>query len=104
MASGGRVEESPLKRTGIVVQRGLLNLVGSPVEIYSTAVRERKNHHWIWPVSFVPRTITNVVVRAASVVNDVLISPFFVAPFTTDIRPITEPMGLPDYPWQVEVE
>lgn len=96
----GRTERGPLARSGMVFLRGLGNIAGIPMEISSTLIRETEMHSRLWPVTYAPRLVTNIFMRATSAVNDVLLLPWIV-PFTDDISPWTEPMGLPTYPWQV---
>lgn len=97
----GRSEDSFLKRWLSVEARGFVNLVSTPFELVRTPVVEARSRKWIWPVSSVPRFITNVFARATSSVYDIAFSPF-VQPFTNDVTPLTEPLGLPDYAWQFE--
>ena len=89
----------PLGRMGVVEARGLINVVTSPLELIGTAVREPKFHSRLWPVTVLPRIGLNVVLRLISGANDAF---FFVwvVPFTDDITPLTNDMGLPEYPWQ----
>lgn len=97
----GRSDDSFLKRWLSVEARGFVNIVSTPFELIRTPVVESRTHKWIWPVSFVPRLISNIFVRAVSGVYDIAFSPF-VQPFTNDTTPMTEPLGLPDYAWQFE--
>ena len=99
----GRTEKGVLARTGSVMTRGLLNVVGAPLEIPTTFMRETEDHSRLWPLTGIPRSINNIFIRAASGVNDFFFMPFSTA-FSNDISPMTEPMGLPDYPWQVHEE
>lgn len=94
----GRTDKGPMARVGMVMGRGLLNLAGLPAEFFYTPVEEIKNHPKAWPFTFIPRTVTNIIFRAASAGNDIALFPW-VVPFTDDISPWTEPMGLPEYPW-----
>ena len=96
----GRTTRGPVARPLMMMSRGLMNVAGFPAEISSTVVREIEIHEKSWPVFYPLRLVTNVFVRLSSGINDVLFMPFIV-PFTDDISPITEPMGLPEYPWQI---
>lgn len=93
-------KRNPVARTGIVIGRGILNIVGLPAEIVTTGIREQRMHSRLWPVTYTPRLIYNMVVRISSGVNDVGFFPWIVA-YTDDISPFTEISGLPEYPWQV---
>lgn len=97
----GRTTRGPLARLGMVEGRGLLNLLGSPAELCSTARREMELHPRLWPVTYLPRFFANAVLRVTSGVADIAFYPW-VVPFTDDISPWTEPYGLPVYPWQKE--
>lgn len=94
----GRSDDSFLKRWATVEARGVMNLISAPLEVVRTPVVESRTHKWIWPVSSVPRLFGNIFSRVVSSVYDIAFSPF-VQPFTNDITPLTEPMGLPDYAW-----
>ena len=94
----GRTSKGAWAREGIVLGRGVLNILGMPFELIRTPAVEPSTHQWLWPITSIPRSITNVIARATSGVNDLLIYPF-VVPFTNDISPLTEPMGLPEYVW-----
>ncbi len=94
-----RSEAGPWKRAGIVFWRGLVCLVGSPLEIPRTLALEIKAHPKIWYVSMLTRIPTNVFIRGTSAANDIVLFPP-VALFTDDIASIAEQMGLPEYPWQ----
>lgn len=96
----GRTTMGPGKRVLTAEGRGLLNLVGLPLEVIRTPIAEARRHKRIWPITFLPRMITNIFARATSSVQDIVIAPF-VLPFSNDMTPLTEPMGLPDYPWQI---
>lgn len=91
---------SPLGRVFEVETRGILNVIGLPAEVGTTGAREVEMHSRLWPVTYLPRFFTNVMIRSASALHDIVIMPF-TAPFTRDIKPWTRPLGLPDYPWQV---
>ena len=94
----GRTTKGGFVREGMVLGRGVLNILGSPFELIRTPATEPSTHKWLWPVTSIPRSVTNFIVRATSGVNDILVYPF-VAPFTNDISPLTEPMDLPEYVW-----
>ena len=97
----GRSTSGPVARSGMVFNRGVWNIVGLPIEISSTMIRESDIHHWLWPITSLPRSVHHVFVRATSGVNDIFFEPVAVM-FTNDVSPMTEPMGLPTYPWQRE--
>lgn len=98
----GRTTHNALVRPWMVVGRGIANIAGLPFEIPLTMAREADIHSRFWPVSFVPRTLNNMFIRSASAANDVFFSSLWQAPYTDDLSPLTEPMGLPEYPWQFE--
>lgn len=94
---------STLKKIKTTVSRGLVNVLTLPAELVSTFKREKTNHPKAYPVSFIPRSLCNIVIRIASAANDIFISPI-VAPFVDETpHPITEAMELPVYPWQTEI-
>ena len=96
----GRTTHGPLTRMAIVEGRGLVNLLALPlVDIPRTTVNEVRMHHWLWPATVVPRILTHLMIRVVSSIYDIAFYPW-IAPFTDDISPLTEPMGLPEYPWQ----
>ncbi len=97
----GRTEHGPAARPFLVFSRGMVNVLGMPFAILNTSAREIKIHRWIWPLTVGPRAATEFIVRATSAIQDIAFYPF-VVPFTDDISPITEPFGLPEYPWQFE--
>lgn len=97
----GRTAKGPLGRIGIVEGRGFLNLLGSPAELCSTARREADSHPRLWPLTYWPRLVGNLVLRITSGIADIAFYPW-VVPFTDDISPWTESYGLPEYPWQKE--
>ena len=97
----GRTDHSPYVRPLIVTTRGVVNVVEMPCEIWQTARREKEIHSRLWPVTYLPRLIGNIFLRASSAVNDGLFFPW-ITPFTDDLSPWTEPFGLPEYPCQVE--
>lgn len=97
----GITDKKPLARSATVFGRGLVNLVTLPIEIPRSVHSETGVHSRLWPVTFLPRTATNLIYRATSAVNDIVFFPWVVL-FTDHIAPWTKPMGLPDYPWQFE--
>lgn len=97
----GRNTQPAAVRPMAAFGRGLLNIGGLPFEVSSTLVREVKAHHWLWPISYPFRLGTNVATRFTSGFNDITVVPF-VSPFSNDVKPITEGIGLPNYPWQIE--
>ncbi len=90
----------PVQRVGIVFSRGVGNIVGLPFELVTTAMREGEMHPKIWPATYAPRLLTNLIYRATSIADDIFLYPVG-APFMKDISPLTRQLGLPDYPWQV---
>lgn len=96
----GRTEDGVLKRIAHVEGRGFLNLLGMPAELVRTPVEEARVHSRLWPVTFLPRAVTNIFIRSVSGVYDILLAPF-VQPFTDDTSPLTDSMGLTEYPWQI---
>jgi hypothetical protein len=99
----GRTDHGVLMRLLIVEGRGLANAVALPLEIPRTVVQEHRYHRWLWPATFIPRMLTNIFMRATSAVNDVAFFPW-ILPFTDDISPLTEGVGLPEYPWNFDEE
>lgn len=98
---GGYTQKGWPGRWWEVLSRGVVNVVAFPFEIPRSIVHEAEMHPRLWPVTVVPRTATNIAIRASSAVNDIFFYPF-VLPFTHDISPWTEHFGLPAYPWQTE--
>ena len=96
----GRTEAGVLGRLGIVEGRGFANIIGMPFEIPRTIVEEKRNHGMFAVVTTPPKMLFNIFTRVTSAVYDVAITPW-ILPFTDDISPITEGMGLPPYPWQM---
>ena len=97
----GRSDKSVFKKILQTEARGLLNIAGLPAELIRTPVVEAKMHRWLWPVTFVPRFINNLLVRSISAVYDIAFYPF-ILPFNGDTTPLTDPMGLSEYPWQIK--
>ena len=98
----GRTTHGPLVRPWMVVGRGVVNIAGLPFEIPLTIAREADMHSRLWPISFFPRTLNNIFIRSASAANDIFFGSVWQAPYTDDLSPLTESMGLPEYPWQFE--
>ncbi len=94
----GRTDKGPMARVGMVMGRGLLNVVGLPTEFVFTPANELSIHPKAWPLTVIPKTVTAVIFRVTSAFNDIFFFPW-TAPFTDDLSPWTEPMGLPEYPW-----
>ncbi len=84
-----------------VCGRGLANMTVFPSEIVSTMQRETELHPKAWPVTYVPRVMTNMVTRIFSGLNDTIVAPWY-TPISDDTRPWTAGLGLPDYPWQAD--
>lgn len=78
----------------IVLGRGVLNLATAPLEIVFVIPREHQIHPKAWPISFIPRAITNMGYRATSSVHDVFYYPLAI-PFGKDITPLTAKFDLP---------
>ena len=95
----GRSEDGYFTRCMKIEGRGFLNLLSIPAELVRTPVVEARAHKWVWPVTSVPRFFSNLVSRIVSGAYDIVFSPF-IQPFTNEITPLTDPMGLPDYGWQ----
>ncbi|MFA6599628.1 MAG: hypothetical protein WC352_05555 [Candidatus Omnitrophota bacterium] len=92
---------STAEKIQTVEARGWKNMLALPAEVTSTFQRETKLHRRLWPVTFIPRAVTNASFRMASAASDILIHPM-VVPFTNNLAPWTDSLGLPEYPWQVE--
>ena len=93
--------KDPLKRSATVMGRGVVGLVTIPAELPATFKREAEVHKRLWPITAIPRWCYNFFVRVPSNVNDVA-ALSVVSLFSNDTSPWTEPMGLPEYPWQEE--
>ncbi|MBU3758334.1 MAG: hypothetical protein FGM27_00165 [Candidatus Omnitrophica bacterium] len=96
----GRSEAGVFDRMAQAEARGFLNVLGMPAELVRTPAEESAIHPRLWPVTAVPRTVTNIFTRAISAVYDIVLTPF-VQPFSADLSPLTDAMGLSDYPWQI---
>ncbi|HLD50085.1 MAG TPA: hypothetical protein VJC08_02690 [bacterium] len=101
LSTDGRTDRKPMARVGYVMMRGVGGAVGLPFEISGTFAREYRAHPRLWPITWVPRLINNLVIRTASSATDMAVFPF-AAPFTNDLSPSTEVFDLPEYPWQRE--
>ena len=101
LSTDGRTDKKPMARVGYVMMRGLGGAAGLPFEISGTLAREYRMHPRLWPITWVPRLVNNLLIRTASIVNDIVVYPF-VAPFTNDLSPFTEAFDLPEFPWQSE--
>lgn len=98
-SADGRTTHGPFVRLLIVEGRGLSNLGFWVLEFPRTGISEVRMHKWAWPLTYFPKVILHLGVRLASSVNDILLYPW-VVPFTDDLSPWTEAIGIPDYPWQ----
>lgn len=96
----GHTEDGVFRRIAKIEGRAVLNLLGMPAELVRTPVEEARIHPRIWPLTMLPRTVTNIFIRSVSAVYDLVLTPF-VQPFTDDTSPLTDAMGLPVYPWQI---
>lgn len=93
-----RTDEGAFRRILSAETRGFLNLISTPLEVVRTPYAEARRHKWIWPLTMIPRTISNILIRTASSVQDIVISPISLS-FSNDMTPLTYPLGLPDYAW-----
>lgn len=91
------------KKILTVEGRGWVNLVTSPLELLTSSLREFKKRKYLGVITFAPQTATNFFYRVTSFVNDILLYPC-VVPFTDNITPWTEYIGIPEYPWQMEYQ
>ncbi len=101
----GRSDLSPKQRVGYVMKRGALNVLSefAFLEVGRTAEIEKREHPKSWLLRLPPFGFTNYAYRMFSGLFDLVVFPF-VAPFTDDIRPLTETFDLPEYPWIKEEE
>ncbi len=99
LSTDGRTEMKPVARVGYVMMRGIGGAAGIPFELSGTLARETRMHSRLWPITWVPRLANNLIIRTASIANDIAIYPF-AAPFTNDLSPSTEAFDLPEFPWQ----
>ncbi len=88
-------------RIPAIMIRGIGNFVMTPLEIVRTPVAESKEHPRLWPVTFLPRAVRNMVYRACSGVYDIVFYPF-AAPFVDEVPPLTEKMGIAEDIWEFE--
>ncbi|MFA7255633.1 MAG: hypothetical protein WC133_06015 [Candidatus Omnitrophota bacterium] len=93
-------KENAFKQIVSVEKRGLVNLLTSPAEIVYALKWEKKDHPKAWPVTYLPRFITNAVVRVSSSLNDFILLPWYVT--WGDPTPLTRHFELPDYVWEKE--
>ena len=94
-------KESALKQMGSVEKRGFVNFLTSPGEVVNAFKTEKKEHPKAWPLTYVPRLMTNLAIRAASSANDLIVLPFSKT-LTHDTTPLTRRFDLPDYVWEKE--
>ncbi len=99
----GRSDLNAFQRSGYVFGRGVLNALASPMELVRTFKIEKRDHTRLWPITMIPKSFYNFFMRISSAGYDIAIYPFFVVPFTDDIRPMSRYFEMPDYPWQLEV-
>lgn len=90
---------SATQKIGTTMSRGLINLSTLWMELPATALDERKKNPKIWYLTTLPASFTKMVFRFTSAAVDLGVYPF-VAPFSDDIDPWTQAMGLPDYAYQ----
>ncbi|MDP3919987.1 MAG: hypothetical protein Q8R76_04175 [Candidatus Omnitrophota bacterium] len=95
----GRSDKGIFGRIVETEMRGILNAVGTITELVYTPMTEPAKHRYLWPATVVPRTVSNILMRFASAITDIAFMPW-VLPFTDDISPLTEAMGMSDYPWK----
>jgi len=83
----------------VVMARGWKNFFTFPGEIVRTGQNEKQHHPKAWPLTYAPRLVSNVIIRATSSLNDMFVLPTYVWA-TKDPRPITHFFDLPDYVWE----
>lgn len=88
-------------RIPAIMVRGIWDFVSAPLEIIRTPVVESEHHPRLWPITFLPRAITNMAYRVNSAVYDIVFYPF-AAPFVEETPPLTEKMGIAADVWQTE--
>lgn len=88
-----------LKKIAYVESRGIMNAAAIPLEIPLTAVRERREHRFTWPFTYIPKLFTNIAMRLTSATYDVFVYPW-ISPVSEDITPLTEQMGYQNYSFQ----
>jgi hypothetical protein len=86
-----------------ILVRGAFDAITAPAEFLYTPKAESKEHPKLWPVTALPRTITNVSYRLTSALYDIAFYPF-AAPFVDETPPLTEKMGLSADVWENENE
>jgi len=94
-----RTDKGAFRRILSAEKRGVLNLISIPLELVRTPVVEARIHKRAWPLTLLPRLFTNIMIRTASSVQDIVFSPVFLS-FSNDMTPLTSPLGLPDYAWE----
>ena len=95
----GRSDKGIFGRIVEVEKRGILNFVGTAAELIYTPMAEPAKHRYVWPITMIPRTLSNILMRFTSAVADIACLPW-ILPFTDDISPLTEAMGMAEYPWK----
>ncbi|MBP9865176.1 MAG: hypothetical protein KBC91_02105 [Candidatus Omnitrophica bacterium] len=90
-------------RIPAIMVRGAFDAITAPAEFFYTPKAESKEHPKLWPVTALPRTITNVSYRLTSALYDMAFYPF-AAPFVDEAPPLTEKMGLSADVWENENE
>ena len=86
-----------------ILARGAFDAITAPAEFIYTPKAESKEHPRLWPVTALPRTVTNVAYRLTSAIYDIAFYPF-AAPFVDETPPLTEKMGLSADVWETENE
>lgn len=94
-------KEKPMQQILDIEKRGFKNIFTSPGEFKRSLQPEKEMHPKAWPVSYLPRAITNFLTRLGSGVFDVAVLPWYVVP-SGDSTPMTRRFDLPDYVWQKE--
>ncbi len=93
-------KESGFKQIASIEGRGVMNFLTSPGEFACALKSEKKDHPKAWPITYVPRFFTNMMIRWGSSVNDILVLPWYAA--RSDATPLTRRFELPDYVWEKE--
>ncbi|OGX10974.1 MAG: hypothetical protein A2351_04140 [Omnitrophica bacterium RIFOXYB12_FULL_50_7] len=93
-------KENALKQIASIEKRGVVNFLTAPGELVYALKGEIKDHPKAWPVTYVPRFFTNMVIRIGSSVNDLVVLPWYVA--WSNATPLTRRFDLPDYVWEKE--
>ena len=92
-----------LSRIPSIMVRGAFGAITSPAEFIYTPKAESKERPRLWPVTALPRAVTNVGYRLTSAIYDIAFYPF-AAPFVDETPPLTEKMGLSADVWETENE